>query len=61
MLGASNSKNPINKTLAFYAANQVKGAEAQVIDLNDFEQAIKNEKLNNDLNKKITLSQNALR
>jgi len=39
----------------------VKGAEVQVIDLNDFEQAIKNEKLNNDLNKKITLSQNALR
>jgi hypothetical protein len=39
----------------------VEGAEVQVIALNDFEQAIKNEKLNNDLNKKITLSQNALR
>lgn len=36
-LGGSNSKNSINKTLASYAANQVAGAEVQVIDLNDFE------------------------
>lgn len=36
-LGASNSKKSINKTLATYAANQVKNAEIVVIDLNDFD------------------------
>ena len=36
-LGASNSKNSINKALATYAANQVKGTETVVIDLNDFD------------------------
>ena len=33
----SNSKNSINKKLATFVANEVKGAEAEVLDLNDFE------------------------
>lgn len=33
----SNSKNSINKKLATYAANQVKGTQAEVLDLNEFE------------------------
>ena len=35
-IGASNSKKSINKTLAIYAANQVKGATVTVLDLNDY-------------------------
>lgn len=33
----SNSKESINKQLAVYAANQVKEAEVEILDLNDFE------------------------
>lgn len=33
----SNSKTSINKQLAVYTANQVKGARVEVLDLNDFE------------------------
>ena len=33
----SNSKKSINKQLATYTANQLKDAEANVLDLNDFE------------------------
>lgn len=36
-LGASNSKNSINRTLATYAANQVKNVQVNIVDLNDFE------------------------
>lgn len=36
-LGASSSKNSINKALATYAANLVSGASVEVLDLNDFE------------------------
>lgn len=36
-LGASNSKNSINKQLASYAAGRVEGATVTVLDLNDFE------------------------
>lgn len=35
-LGGSNSKNSINKTLATYVADQLKGTETVVADLNDF-------------------------
>jgi len=35
--GATNSQKSINKQLAFYAASQVKDAEVQLLDLNDFE------------------------
>ncbi|MEW7280313.1 NAD(P)H-dependent oxidoreductase [Aquimarina sp. 2201CG1-2-11] len=35
-IGGSNSKKSINKTLATYAANQIKDTETVVIDLNDF-------------------------
>ena len=35
--GASSSKNSINKKLAAYAASLVKGANVDLIDLNDFE------------------------
>ena len=38
--GASNSKNSINKKLATFAANQVKDAEINILDLNDFEMPI---------------------
>lgn len=38
--GASNSINSINKTLAYYAASQVQGAELNLVDLNDFEMPI---------------------
>ena len=34
--GASNSKNSINKQLAAYTAQQVAGAEVEVLDLNDY-------------------------
>ena len=34
---ASNSKNSINKQLATYVANNLRGVEAEVLDLNDFE------------------------
>lgn len=33
----SSSKNSINKQLAIYVANQFKGVEIRVLDLNDFE------------------------
>ena len=39
-LGASNSKNSINKTLATFAANQIENATVNVLDLNDFEMPI---------------------
>jgi len=35
-LGASNSKESINKVLASYIANKVKGAEVEVLDLNNY-------------------------
>jgi NAD(P)H-dependent FMN reductase len=38
--GASSSKKSINKTLATYAANLVKTAEVEVLDLNDYEMPI---------------------
>lgn len=34
---ASNSKNSINKQLATYVSNCLRGVEAKVLDLNDFE------------------------
>ena len=36
-LGASNSKNSINKTLAVYVAKQIENTETLAIDLNDFD------------------------
>ncbi|NAS32519.1 NADPH-dependent FMN reductase [Flavobacteriaceae bacterium R38] len=36
-IGGSNSKKSINKTLATYAANQLKDSEIMVVDLNDFD------------------------
>ena len=36
-IGGSNSSNSINRTLAYYAAQQVKGAQASIVDLNEFE------------------------
>lgn len=39
-LGASNSKNSINKKLANFTANQVYDAEVKLLDLNDFEMPI---------------------
>jgi len=36
-LGASSSKNSINKQLATYAANQFENSKVDVLDLNDFE------------------------
>ena len=38
--GASSSKKSINKRLATYAASLVEGAEADILDLNDFEMPI---------------------
>ena len=38
--GASSSKKSINKTLATYSANQIKEAEVEVLDLNNFEMPI---------------------
>lgn len=35
-IGASNSKNSINKRLATYVANQVENAEVKVVDLNEY-------------------------
>lgn len=35
-LGASNSKESINKVLASYIANKVKGAEVEILDLNNY-------------------------
>ncbi|WP_022940519.1 NADPH-dependent FMN reductase [Psychromonas hadalis] len=37
---ASNSQNSINKMLATYAANLIKGAEIEVLDINDYEMPI---------------------
>jgi len=39
-MGASNSKKSINKTFAEFAANNVKEAEVNLIDLNDYEMPI---------------------
>lgn len=39
-LGASNSKNSINKKLANFAAHQVTDATVNLLDLNDFEMPI---------------------
>lgn len=36
-LGASNSKNSINRQFAGWAADQLEGAEVTLLDLNDFE------------------------
>lgn len=36
-IGGSNSKNSINKTLARYAADQLKNSETILADLNDFD------------------------
>ncbi|MCB9231032.1 MAG: NAD(P)H-dependent oxidoreductase [Bacteroidia bacterium] len=38
--GASNSKNSINRKLANFAAHQIKDAEVNLLDLNDFEMPI---------------------
>ena len=38
--GASSSKKSINKRLATYAASLAEGAEADILDLNDFEMPI---------------------
>ena len=35
--GASNSKNSLNKQFAYYAAGQIEGATATLIDLKDFD------------------------
>ncbi|WP_087020977.1 NADPH-dependent FMN reductase [Thaumasiovibrio subtropicus] len=35
--GATNSRNSINKQLATYAAQQIQGADIDVLDLNDYE------------------------
>ena len=39
-LGASNSKNSINKKLANYAAHQIEDATVNLLDLNDYEMPI---------------------
>lgn len=39
-LGASSSRNSINKQLATYAAGQAEGATVNLIDLNDYEMPI---------------------
>ncbi len=39
-IGASASKNSINKQLATYVANEINGATVKVLDLNDFEMPI---------------------
>ncbi len=39
-LGASNSRNSINRKLAQFAAQQVEGAEVDLLDLNDYEMPI---------------------
>lgn len=36
-LGASNSQKSINKTLASYAAHQLRNADVEVLDLNDYQ------------------------
>ena len=41
--GTSNSKNSINKKLAFYAAQQINNADVSLIDINDFEMPIYSE------------------
>ncbi|USD42733.1 NAD(P)H-dependent oxidoreductase [Vibrio sp. SCSIO 43135] len=38
--GASSSKNSINQQLAHYAAKQIKDADINLIDINDFEMPI---------------------
>ena len=39
-IGASSSRNSINRALANYAAHQVKDAEVNLLDLNDYEMPI---------------------
>ena len=39
-IGASNSRNSINKEFASWAAGQIENAEVEVLDLNDFEMPI---------------------
>ncbi|ALS98079.1 NADPH-dependent FMN reductase [Lacimicrobium alkaliphilum] len=39
-LGASSSKKSINKALASYAASQIRDAEVDVLDLNDYQMPI---------------------
>ena len=41
--GTSNSKNSINKQLAFYAAQQITNANVSLIDINNFEMPIYSE------------------
>jgi len=38
--GASNSRNSINRRLAEFTASQIKGAEVNLVDLNDYEMPI---------------------
>lgn len=38
--GTSNSKHSINKTLAYYAAQQISEADVKLLDLNEFEMPI---------------------
>lgn len=42
VIGASNSKNSINKQLAVYTASLLNNVEIEVLDLNDFEMPIYN-------------------
>ena len=39
-IGASSSSTSINKQFASFTANQIEGAEVNILDLNDFEMAI---------------------
>jgi len=41
--GASSSKNSINKKLAFYVANQIEGAQIELLDINDYEMPLYSE------------------
>jgi NAD(P)H-dependent FMN reductase len=47
-IGGSNSKNSINKTLAVYTANQLKGVIVKTIDLNDYNLPLYGIDLEND-------------
>lgn len=55
VFGASNSQNSINKQFAIYAANQLKGVDLNIVDLNDFELPL----YSVDLEKKTGIPSNA--